>query len=122
MITINSPSSLNKLPLPNSLQAFLANELIEQPFGDITEADDFWLETTTKLILITPSDSRETLISALPACLFDQLTRNPDYIQKTPDNYLLAVSITGQAGGGCYLLFPSSNEISDLQALKQMAE
>jgi hypothetical protein len=50
------------------------------------------------------------------------LNHFPEYIQKAPSNYFLALTITDQSGGGCYLLFPDSTQIEEFQELKKIAE
>ena len=122
MITLSDLSQLDNLPLSSILKTYLMNELIGQPFDNLDDANQFWQETSTQLILLEPSDHLQILKAHLPSHHLHQLTHFPEYIQKVPNNYFLALIITGQAGGGYYLLFPDNTEIQELQHLKEIAE
>ena len=122
MITLNNPSQINILPLSPNLTTYLINELIEQPFENLNDANEFWRETSTQLILLDPFDSFQSLKALLPAHHLHQLTHFPEYIQKAPDGYFLSLVITDQAGGGYYLLFPDNTAVADLQQLKRIAQ
>ena len=122
MINLSDLSKLNTLPLPPLLKTYLTHHLIDQPFDNLIDAKQFWQETLTQLILLEPQDQIQQLKSALPSYHLHQLTHFPEYIQKAPDKYFLSLIITGQAGGGYYLLFPDNIEIEALQQLKRIAD
>ena len=122
MISLNDLTKLHNLPVSSMLNTYLMNELIEQPFDDLVDANQFWQETSTQLFFLEPLDQLEILEACLPAHHLHQLTHCPEYIQTAPDNYFLALIVTGQAGGGYYLLFPDNTKIQELQPLKEIAE
>jgi hypothetical protein len=121
MITLKDLSQLENLPIPSSLKTYLQDQLISQPFDNLVDAKQFWQESFTQLILLESSDQLQSLKNILPNH-YHQLTHFPEYIQKTPNDHFLALTITDQAGGGCYLLFPDSTQIEELQQLKRIAE
>jgi len=121
MINLNDLSQLENLPIPSPLKAYLQDHLINQPFNNLVDAKQFWQESSSQLILLDPSDLLESLKSTLPNH-FHQIIHFPEYILKVPNEHFLALTITDQTGGGCYLLFPSNTQIEELQQLKRIAE
>ena len=121
MITLKDLSQLENLPIPSPLKSYLQDQLINQPFDNLVDAKQFWQESFTQLILLESSDQLQSLKNTLPNHCH-QLIHFPEYILKTPNDHFLALTITDQAGGGCYLLFPDSTQIEELQQLKRIAE
>lgn len=121
MITLKDLSQLDNLPIPSPLKSCLQDQLINQPFNNLVDAKQFWQESFTQLIFLEPSDQRQSLKNVLPNH-YHQLTHFPEYILKTPNDHFLALTITDQSGDGCYLLFPDSTQIEELQQLKRIAE
>jgi hypothetical protein len=121
MITLKDLSQLENLPIPSHLKAYLQDQLINQPFDNLVDTKQFWQESFTQLILLEPSDQRQSIKNTLPNH-YHQLTHFPEYILKAPNDHFLALTVTDQAGGGCYLLFPDSTQIEELQQLKRIAE
>ena len=120
MITLKNISQLDNLPIPPHLKAYLQDQLINQPFDNLIDAQQFWQASFTQLILLEASDQLQSLKDTLPNH-YHQLTHFPEYILKAPNDHFLALTITDQAGGGCYLLFPDSTQIEELQQLKRIA-
>ncbi len=47
MQSISQPSELATLPVSSALKAFLRHHLIDQPFGTLTNAEQFWQNERT---------------------------------------------------------------------------
>ena len=122
MQSISQPSQLATLSVSPALKAFLKDHLINHPFGNLENAEQFWHKNPTQLILLEPLDQLQHLSNTLLIHQLHQLTHFPEYVLKAPDNHFLTVTITGQSGSGLYLLFPDNIQIEALQQLKRLAE
>ncbi|MDV5170989.1 hypothetical protein [Photobacterium rosenbergii] len=108
---INQLWQVATLPLPPSIQQLLMAELTTPFDGDIEAAQQMWDETGTALVLIDAEDDEATLREQDEA---DQTAiqfalDNPEYailLEGNDQQYVLALTITTAAGGGCYLLSP----------------
>ena len=103
MRALTSLNQISNLPHSRDVRQSLLAELL-LPFDSIESTDAFWEETSTTLYAVLPDDDVEQLFESSGE-VFEQFTCT-EFITPLSDNWYLALAISSQAGGGCYLLFP----------------
>ena len=113
MKVINRISNIEQLPVPISIQAQL-HEHLTQPFNNSTaDAQEFWNEYPTQLVLIESNDTDASIQlqnTEIHRLIHDAFT-TPEYVISITSgdiSYLLALLITGDYGAGFYLLVPAT--------------
>jgi hypothetical protein len=104
MMTITSLEQIQDLPHTPEVRRALTAELL-MPFGTLTLANAFWLETTTVLVAVLP-DENVGLLHCDSSEVFKHFTEL-EFITELSGHWHLALTVTSQDGGGRYLLFPS---------------
>lgn len=116
---ISCPSFVDGLFLSTPVKAFVDYELIQSAFGgDLSQANQFWRETGTRLYHVLPSDTLDELRG--DECQL--LCYPPEFITKGPDGYYLLLVVTQDDGGGVYVLFPRHSACSVLNELARQAD
>ena len=115
---INQISTLN---LPYDISTALTIHL-ESCFEHKSEAEHFWAEYGTFLILIEETDSPEWIgkMDEKDDYWLDSVINFPEYVLLlgTTQPYLLALSIIDDAGAGAYVLIPLSHNSPCVATLK----
>ncbi|MGC3834846.1 hypothetical protein ACPSKX_11515 [Moritella viscosa] len=107
MKVIKSFNLVSELTLPEQVKAALHSELISPFDGCLDATANFWSEYDTFLIQLEESDVDDSLVDAdeeIPYFI-QYVTENPEFVVLLNDDtcpYLLALSVTTTAGGGCY--------------------
>lgn len=113
MKTLTSPLQFDCLPHDETITVALIRELLT-PFDSTAGAESFWKETNTTLWALLPDESlADTNREAEILAQFDHV----EYVIQLIDDWHLALVITADDGGGCYLLFSTSID----SALVQLA-
>lgn len=117
-------TELNQLPsllLPESINHILRKTLL-QPFdNDETEMMMFWRSTDVRLFYLTVEDLPEN-IDRVSRDLFEWAAKIPEFvIQLTCDCYLM-LAVTGDDGGGIYILFHPDCPVEEISRLTEIAE
>lgn len=127
MKIITQFNELDSLPLPEVTIAALRHHMTEPfEFNDVITAE-FWQEVSTSLILIEESDTDET-ISQQPESVQHLIRFVQNYpetvylINSIDTGFIIALAIITSAGGGVYLVSPTSNTSHPVQILLPQAE
>lgn len=124
MKTINE---VQQLDLPIQVKEQLMQHILEPWSGDLNEAEKFWEEVSTCLILIEQTDTDDDLLhmDGEVATLIDYAINAPEFVLLLNDDsqpYLLALTVHTDEGSGCYLLAPTSSDTNTVQTLLELAE
>lgn len=127
MKVIRSFTSVADLDLPENIQSQLYYHLTVPFDGDEQETTEIWNELDNVLILIEAGDVDATLANADNAVqsLIERVTDVPEFVLLLTDDdapYLLALSIIGSDGQGCYLLIPMNSPIYPAPILAEQVE
>ncbi|ELA8131903.1 hypothetical protein [Vibrio parahaemolyticus] len=127
MKVIKTISEVKQLDLPLSVMEQLIGHILEPWSGDLTQAEKFWEEVATCLILIEPSDTDQELphVSGETELLLSYAVNNPEYVLVLNDEsspFLLALTVHSDEGSGAYLLAPMSSDTHPVRVLKELAE
>lgn len=124
MKTINE---VQQLDLPMQVKEQLMQHILDPWSGDLDEAEKFWEEVSTCLILIEQTDTDDDLLhmDGEVAILIDYAINAPEFVLLLNDDsqpYLLALTVHTDEGSGCYLLAPTSSDIDAVRNLLELAE
>jgi len=127
MKVIRSFASVADLDLPNSIQSQLYQHLTAPFDGDEQVTTELWNELDNVLILIEAGDVDATLSNtdSRVESLIQRTTETPEFVLLLEDEhnpYLLALSIIGSDGSGCYLLVPMNSSTYPVRILAEQAE
>ena len=119
---------INVLPTPEQLAlppnvAKRVVELLIEPFGAIENAQAFWQENTTHLVILTPADNEISLksLSELTQSLVIAANDNPEFVEvlstidqpsQSQEQYQLSLIVYTDSGNGLYLVKPVDMEFS----------
>lgn len=125
MKVIKNFNLVNEQDLPEPVKAALHSELISPFDGCLDTTADFWSEYDTFLILLEDSDVDESLVDADEDIQYfiQYVTENPEFVILLNDEtcpYILALSVTTTAGGGCYLLAPLKSKTAAATTLSKL--
>ena len=116
MKVINEITAISELPIPVNIQNKLYEQLI-LPFNNSeTDAQYFWHDYPTQLVVIEPSDTDASIQAKNPEIhrLIHRTFTTSEFVKSiTSDDetYLLALLITGDDGAGFYLLVSTANTV-----------
>lgn len=121
MKVITELNQLSSLMLPESITVILRKTLL-QPFdNDETEMMMFWRSTDVRLFYLTAEDFPDN-IDRVSRELFVWAATIPEFvIQLTRDCYLM-LAVTGDDGGGIYILFHPDCPVEEIRKLTEIAE
>lgn len=127
MKVIRSFAAVADLDLPNNIQSQLYHNLTAPFNGDEQETTELWNELGNLLILIEAGDIDATLANADSSVqsLIQSATDIPEFVLLLADDrnpYLLALSIIGSDGCGCYLLVSMNSPTYPVPILTEQAE
>jgi len=121
MITLTNIEQLATLPVSAPVRTFLHDQLITQPFGTLEAATAAWQPLDNRLIILDPLDDPYTHPDVPGALIVEQLAF-PEIILSAPEDHVLILLITDQAGSGLYLLYPKTTQCPELLALARWAD
>ncbi|CAK2570720.1 conserved hypothetical protein [Vibrio crassostreae] len=127
MKIITQFNELDSLPLPEVTIAALRYHMTEPFEFDDVITTEFWQEVSTSLILIEESDTDET-ISQQPESVQHLIRFVQNYpetvylINSIDTGFIIALAIITSAGGGVYLVSPTSNTSHPVRILLPHAE
>lgn len=104
--------ALDDLLLPLSVATELKALLIE-PFTNEEEAKSFWLECPSSLIVLCENE----VLSGFDEQIGQQILfcfENAEFEETLSDEYRVFLAIVSDDGAGCYLVLPSSVELSEV--------
>ncbi|MEZ8107236.1 hypothetical protein [Vibrio cortegadensis] len=124
MKTINE---VQQLDLPISVKEQLIGHILEPWSGDLIQAEKFWKEVSTCLILIEQNDTDQDLLrmNGETTTLLSYAVNHPEFVLLLNDisqPYLLALTVHTDEGAGCYLLAPTSSDTNPVRTLSVLAE
>lgn len=124
MKTINE---VRQMELSMQVKEQLMRHILEPWSGDLDEAEKFWEEVSTCLILVEQSDTDDDLLHSVGevATLIDYVINAPEFVLLLNDDsqpYLLALTVHTDEGSGCYLLAPTSCDFDAVRTLLELAE
>lgn len=127
MKVIRNFASVADLDLPNNIQSQLCHHLTAPFDGDEQVTAELWNELDNVLILIETDDVDATLANADSSVqsLIQSATNISEFVLLLADDhipYLLALSIIGSDGSGCYLLVPMNSPTYPVHTLAEQAE
>ncbi|CAE6879408.1 hypothetical protein ACOMICROBIO_NCLOACGD_00154 [Vibrio sp. B1ASS3] len=127
MIVVKSIAGIESLEMPLLIKEQLVEQLLLPWDGQRNEADKFWDEVSTCLILIEPDDTDVTLgdVDEDMETLLAYALDNPEFVIVLPhetDPHVVAVCIHADDGGGSYIVGSTSNKTGLIKALIEMAE
>ena len=102
MLTISDPRAINSLPLGNKVKSALMEVLVE-PFNGIEETTEQWAELDCRLVMLEAADKTDSPVDDHHRV--SDLVDHPEFIETLNEDWLLALTITDQAGSGIYLLY-----------------
>ncbi|EKO3968824.1 hypothetical protein EF707_06225 [Vibrio fluvialis] len=127
MKIITQFNELNSLPLSEVTIAALRHHMSEPFEFDDVIAAEFWQEVSTSLILIEEPDTDETISQQAEdiqhLIRFAQNYPETVYLFHSDESdFIIALAIITSAGGGVYLVSPTSNGSHPVQILLPQAE
>ncbi|OZS42484.1 hypothetical protein [Photobacterium sanguinicancri] len=127
MKVIKYIAEVEQLNLPSTVKKQLMTHILEPWSGDVHQAQEFWEEVSTRLILIEQSDTDHDLaeIDEELDILLCYAIANPEFVLLLNDEscpHLLALSVHTDEGSGCYVLGPMSSDTHPIRVLKEQAE
>lgn len=114
MQVINYLPSANQLALAH-FTAQCAVDLLVEPFGTISDAQDFWREYSSVVICFNRQDDLVAAMNALDDVtrhFIEQAELNPEFVESLADGYQLSLTITNDMGTGLYLIKPKELSIN----------
>lgn len=112
MKIINHWPTLDELSLLGTIATEVLTLLVE-PFKNEAEAKLFWQECPSTIIIL----NEKTVLAELNSQLKQQVLfciNNPEFEEALPNGYRFLLSIVTDDGAGCYLVLPSSLDISEV--------
>lgn len=127
MKVIKTINEVQQLSLPMQVKDQLMQHILEPWSGDLDEAEKFWEEVSTCLILIEQTDTDDDLLlsDGEVSALIDYAINAPEFVLLLNDDsqpYLLALTVHTDEGRGCYLLAPTSCDTDAVRTLLELAE
>ena len=102
---INHWPDLTKLSLPEAVAQDLHGQLLE-PFESEREAQKFWAETSSTLIILDPTDNITQLKESDAWSQIEFALTYPEYTLPLAMDYQLMLAIVNDSGAGIYLVVP----------------
>ena len=96
------------LPVASELKAYLM-----EPFTNEEEAKSFWLECPSSLIILCENE----VLSELDEQIGQQILfcfENAEFEETLSHDYRIYLAIVSDDGAGCYLILPSSFDLSEV--------
>ncbi|NIY84586.1 hypothetical protein [Vibrio hepatarius] len=127
MKVVKSITEVEQLELPMPVKEQLMHQLLLPWSGDRYEAEKFWEEVSTCLILIERSDTDHDLadVDEETNVLLSYALENPEFVILLPDDldpHVMALCVHADDGSGSYVVGSTSNETQAIKTLKVMAE
>ena len=100
----------DQLALPEPAATALLKHLLE-PFQNEAEAQDYWQESQTRLVIFEQHEIQNinASLKLLDEVLQHQIERaleSPEYTEALTDNYTIQLAILSDAGEGIYCITP----------------
>lgn len=112
MQIINHWPDTDELGLPVKVSSELINYLVE-PFASESEAQAFWQECpNTIIVLYENTNLGELSVSIRQSISF--CLNYPEFEEALPNGYRLSLAIINDEGAGCYLVLPSSLDMTEV--------
>ena len=102
---INHWPDITEMALPDPVAQDLYRRLLE-PFNSVSEAKEFWDETSTTLIILDPTDNITQLKESDVYSEIEFALTYPEYTVPLKLGYQLLVAIVNDSGAGIYLAVP----------------
>lgn len=121
MQIISSWNDLSLLPLPQTVNFVLMQELLSPFEQNEDEAQRFWSENGVQLIYIERTDDLSDIEAAIKSVI-KMAAEYPEFVVCLAEDYFLLLSITEDSGAGVYLLFHPQCSIHNITHLVEIAE
>lgn len=121
MQIISSWNDLSLLPLTQSINEKLIQELLLPFEQNEHKAQCFWSENSVQLIYIERADNLSDIQVAIKSVV-ERAAEYPEFVVCLAEDYFLLLSITDDSGAGIYLLFHPQCQIHNITHLMEIAE
>lgn len=112
MQIINHWPDADETGLPDEVASELINFLVE-PFASESEAQAFWQECPSTIIVLYENTNLVELSSSIRQSISFCLNY-PEFEEALPNGYRLLLAIINDEGAGCYLVLPSSLDMTEV--------
>lgn len=112
MQIINHWPDADEIGLPEKVSSELINYLVE-PFTSESEAQAFWQECPSTIIVLYENTNLAEISGSI--CQSISFCLNyPEFEEALPNGYRLLLAIINDEGTGCYLVLPSSLDMTEV--------
>ncbi|EPO0013873.1 MULTISPECIES: hypothetical protein [Vibrio harveyi group] len=127
MKIVKSLIDAEQLELPLPIKEQLMHQLLLPWSGDRDEAEKFWKEVSTCLILIERSDTDQDLadVDEDTEVILSYAIENPEFVILLPDEtepYVFACCVHADDGSGSFVMGSTSNTTQAMKTLIELAE
>lgn len=127
MKIVKSLIDTEQLELPLPIKEQLMYQLLLPWSGDRDEAEKFWEEVPTCLILIERSDTDQDLadVDEDTEVILSYAIENPEFVILLPDEtepYVFACCVHADDGSGSFVMGSTSNTTQAMKTLIELAE
>jgi hypothetical protein len=114
MQVVNDLPSAKQLALPDLVAKQVVYYLVE-PFGDIREAEAFYKECSSTLVIFNRQSNQtipDDFLSDVTTHFIKEAINNPEIQHELADNYQMMLTITSDDGSGLYVVKPRELELN----------
>ena len=127
MKVVKSLNDAERLELPLPIKEQLMHQLLLPWSGDRDEAEKFWKEVSTCLILIERNDTDQDLVDVDEdtEVILSYALENPEFVILLPDeteSYVFACCVHADDGSGSFVVGSTSNTTQAIKTLIELAE
>ncbi|ENG6063219.1 TPA: hypothetical protein NJ487_004405 [Vibrio parahaemolyticus] len=127
MKVVKSLTDAERLELPLPIKEQLMHQLLLPWSGDRDEAEKFWKEVSTCLILIERNDTDQDLVDVDEdtEVILSYALENPEFVILLPDEtepYVFACCVHADDGSGSFVVGSTSNTTQAIKTLIELAE
>ncbi|WP_448553339.1 hypothetical protein [Thalassotalea montiporae] len=112
MQIINHWPNVDEVGLPEEVASELINFLVE-PFACASEAQAFWQECPSTIIVLYENTNLAEISGSIRQSISFCLNY-PEFEEALPNGYRLLLAIINDEGTGCYLVLPSSLDMTEV--------
>ncbi|ELQ2337791.1 hypothetical protein QTG64_003988 [Vibrio vulnificus] len=127
MKVVKSLTEAERLELPLPIKEQLMYQLLLPWSGDRDEAEKYWEEVSTCLILIERDDTDQDLVDVDEdtEVILSYALENPEFVILLPDEtepYVFACCVHADDGSGSFVVGSTSNTTQAIKTLIELAE
>ncbi|HCM2158442.1 TPA: hypothetical protein N3B91_004502 [Vibrio parahaemolyticus] len=127
MKVVKSLTDAERLELPLPIKEQLMRQLLLPWSGERDEAEKFWEEVSTCLILIERDDTDQDLadVDEDTEVILSYAIENPEFVILLPDDldsHVMALCVHADDGSGSYVVGSTSSETQAIKTLIELTE